>query len=159
MMTIKQNTAHFDFSSCFFKKDKFDTKSVERAIDLCKELQVTKVKLIVDSFEGDLEKQFKKELMPELRRLFGDVLEKDIVKVHDLFSMFSFLIPKEKKFLLTQAYQTYAKQFPKVLEGIYQMYGTYGILPKSGVNYFVSNVFDNQTLYRVGNLDVICMRL
>lgn len=158
-MTIKVNTVHFDFTSCFLKKDTIHQKSLDRAIALVHKINPTKIKLIVDNLDKEYSKKFKKEIMPNLGQVLGKRLDYTPVMIGDLFSKVSFMIPKEQLHGLTELYKTYAKEYPKVLEGIYQMYSTYGLLPKSGVSYFVSNVFDTETLYRVGNLDVICMRL
>lgn len=161
MMITKQNTVHFDFSSCFLnKKGTVIPKALEKARDLATELKVNKVSFIVDNLSSKEEqKRFRKEIVPDLQEMFNIKVSSDIVTVSDLFSKVAWIIPKEQEYALHQSYHNYAKRFPKVLEGIYQMYASYGILPKSGVMYFVSNAFDSTTLYRVGNLDVICMRL
>lgn len=160
-MITKQNTVHFDFSSCFLnKKGAVIPKAFERARDLVTELKAHKIKFIVDNLpDKEEQKKFKKEIVPDLQEMFPGKTSSDIITVSDLFSKVAWIIPKEQEFALHEAYNNYAKRFPKVLESIYQMYASYGIIPKSGVMYFVSNAFDSTTLYRVGNLDVICMRL
>jgi hypothetical protein len=158
-MKVQINTIHFDFEGCFSPNKKLE-KNVNKAKSLILSLKPKEIKFILDvPKDKEIKAKFKEDIYPTFSKAFDIPIDKNPIFLSDLFGKISFLLSKEDLSNLYNMYTTHAKKYPKILETVYQAYLTYGLLPKAGVGYFVSGHFDTETLYRVGSLDTICMKL
>jgi hypothetical protein len=158
-MKVKVNTIHFDFESCFAPNKNLE-KNIAKAKSLVATINPDRIKFILDlPKDKEIKKRFSEDIYPTFSNAFEKEIDKTPIFLSDLFGKISFLLSKQEMDNLYRLYTEHAKKFPKILESIYQVYLTYGLLPKAGVGYFVSTHFDTETLYRVGSLDTICMKL